>query len=234
MRDWEQMVRQRLGMRREASTLDDEVICEVAHHLEDVFERSREIGLSDKESANIAWNEVTSWPRLARKIHRAKGGTTMLKDRIQRLWLPGIVPAFLALGLLEGFATFGYRLRTEPWIPAYYARFYFGWLIALPLCGAVSAYWSRRAGGSLANRMSASLFLAEALLVTLLVLFAAQLVLLPLGLEEFHHTSVQWTRFAAELSRAGLTMVVLPAIMLFIGALPFLKERPTSQVRAGT
>lgn len=156
----------------------------------------------------------------------------MLKDRIQRLWLPGIVPAFLALGLLEGFATFGYRLRTEPWIPAYYARFYFGWLIALPLCGAVSACWSRRAGGSLANRMSASLFLAEALLVTLLVLFAAQLVLLPFGLEEFHHTSVQWTRFAVELSRAGLTMVLLPAIMLFIGALPFLKEKSTSQIRS--
>jgi hypothetical protein len=155
MRDWERFVRQRLCARSEAAAPDDEVVCEVAHHLEDVFERSRDSGLSEEDSANIAWNEVRSWPKLAREIDRAKGGTTMLKDRIQRLWLPGIVPAFLALGVLVGFATLGYRLRLQSVSPAYASKFYYGWLIALPLFGAMSAYWSRRAGGSLKDRVAA-------------------------------------------------------------------------------
>jgi len=230
MRDWERMVRQRLGARSEA--LGDEVIREAAHHLEDVFERSRESGLSDENSANIAWNEVRSWPRLAREIHRAKGGTTMLKDRIQRLWLPGIVPAFLALGVLVGFGTLGYKLRLQSLSPTYAAKFYYGWLIALPLFGALSAYWSRRAGGSLPNRVTASLFLAGALLSTFLILFAAQLVLLPFGLGDFHRDNLQWGKFVTEVGRAGLTIVLLPAVMLFVGAIPFLREKRTPEIGA--
>lgn len=156
----------------------------------------------------------------------------MLKDRIQRLWLPGIVPAFLALGVLVAFGTLGYKLRLQSLSPTYASKFYYGWLIALPLFGALSAYWSRRAGGSLANRMAASLFLAEALLATFLILFAAQLVLLPFGLGDFHPENLQWSKFGTELGRTGLTIVFLPAVMLFVGALPFLREKRAAGIGA--
>ena len=149
----------------------------------------------------------------------------MLKDRIQKLWLPGIIPAFLALGVLVAFATVGYKLRLQSPSPSFATKFYYGWLIALPLFGAMSAYWSRRAGGSLGNRVTASLFFAEALLATFVILFAAQLVLLPFGLGGFHRDNLQWSKFVAEIGRAGLTIVFLPAAMLFVGALPFLREK---------
>jgi hypothetical protein len=88
---------------------------------------------------------------------------------------------------------------------------YLPWLISLPLCGAVGAYFSCRAGGGRAARLVAGLF-------PWIALFGLIGFLTVIGrIVPFQH---QWIRFVT-----GLLLVsVPPGIALFLGAVPFLKE----------
>jgi hypothetical protein len=232
MPNWEELVRERLGWRLKDAAMTDDVVRELAHHLDDVFERVHQSGFSEDDAARCAWNEVKNWRRLAREINRAQGGIQMLKGRIQRLWLPAMVPAALAMAVLVTFANVTYKLRLYSIRPTLPAMFYYGSLLVLPAFGALSAYWSRRAGGSVANRVVASLFLPGAMFAAFLILLAAQLVLLPFGLGDFHRGDVPITSVFIEMGRVSLNIFILPAVLLLAGAAPFLHERPAKSLRA--
>ena len=89
------------------------------------------------------------------------------------------------------------------------------WLISQPVVGAVAAYWSRRAGGTVRYQLLAALAPAIALLgVFVLILPFSMIVEKP---------SAPNIRLAAFLILT-VTWVLLPAIPLLLGAAPFLRK----------
>jgi hypothetical protein len=220
MRDWEQLVRERLAALRKKTVLEQEVVHELAQHLEDVSRDWREQGFSEEASAERALAEVKNWPRLARKINEARGGKEMLKQRIQRLWLPGIVPMILAMGILCVGLRTGLNPRTVEISPRAPALLYLAWLLILPGMGALAAYWSRRAGGSVANRAAAALFTSLTMLAIFLV------VLIHTVFEDDHMIDrlAKASSVFMSLMSSSIGGILLPAIALLAGAWPFLRD----------
>ena len=77
----------------------------------------------------------------------------MLKQRIQTLWMPGLVAAILTLAVSIAVGRVASTLFAGPHMAMFV---YGGWLLILTGIGAFAAYWSRRAGGSIANRTAAA------------------------------------------------------------------------------
>jgi cation transporter-like permease len=217
MRDWEQLIRDRLDRRNQPAMIEQEVAEELAYHLEDVFEACREKGLSEEESMGRAWAEVNNWPRLARKINEARGGKEMLKDRIMRMWLPGAVSMTLAMGILLTALWVGRLPRMTEISPRISVYIYVAWLLILPVIGAFAAYWSRRAGGSVVNRAAAALF-------TVATMVAILSTLVYLGLLADH--GIKSPRFLNVFLSSTVGGILIPALALLLGALPFLRRRP--------
>ena len=91
---------------------------------------------------------------------------------------------------------------------------YWPWLAGLPVFGALGAYLSLRAQGSIWARLASAMSPA-------LVMLIVMSVILPFGLAI---DGVGFFRLV--LFGTGLTnWVALPAVALFAGAVPFLRER---------
>ena len=93
-----------------------------------------------------------------------------MNQRTRQLWLPGLINLSIAMFVLM----FEVHKNFHPW---FYIRqsvivpLYVPWLISLPLCGALSAYLSRRAGGSLVARLTTASFPAAAYLAFFALVF---------------------------------------------------------------
>jgi hypothetical protein len=220
MHDWEQMVRERLAGAKPGAEIEQEVAEELAHHLQDVCEAGRQAGLSHEQSTQRAWAEVKNWSRLARKINEARGGNEMLKQRIQRLWLPGIVPMILAMGILCFGLRAGLNPRTVEISPRVPALLYLAWLLILPGMGALAAYWSRRAGGSVANRAAAALFTA----LTMIAISLVVMILAVFADDHMKASSVFMVLLSNTIGGILIAGILLPAVALLAGAWPFLRD----------
>lgn len=244
MRDWGQMLLERLACEKRGAEIEPEVAEELAHHLQDVCEAGLQAGLSQEESARRAWAEVKNWSRLARRINEARGGNEMLKQRIQRLWLPGIATMIAAFGILFAGPWVGMQPRMIEISPRISVFLNLPWLLILPAMGALAAYWSRRAGGSVAIRAAAALFPATTMLVIYLVVLIRPACL---GFSAGHGIDVAAV-FADDGPRASSILMVLvspvegillPAAALLVGALPFLgkgsthRRAPADKLSAG-
>jgi len=217
MRNWEEHIHGRVARSKRCAHLEPEVTEELAHHFEDVCEAGMEAGCSEEESARSALKEVKNWPRLAMQINEARGGTKMLKQRIQTLWLPAMMNMTVAFTvLLGGLMVLNKPLR-GPVMSSNPAPLYLVWLVVLPAMGATAAYWSRRAGGSVAVRATAALFPA----ITMLVTFFA---ILMHAVFVDHDTSS--TNIFMQVGGSAVGAVMLPAAALLVGALPFLRKVP--------
>ena len=99
MRDWRQIARE--GM--ESSSLPpeyrDEVVAELATHLEETYTEESVRGLSHEEAVALALREVEDWKVLRETICRAKSGEGPMNPRTKHFWLPAIGILFAA-GLL--------------------------------------------------------------------------------------------------------------------------------------
>ena len=90
------------------------------------------------------------------------------------------------------------------------------WLFSYLVFGALGAYWSRRAGGSLADRFLAGIFpltlhLATFILPIFVTMFST--------VRRFpEHLEPAW------LLKVAIVWVVIPGVALAIGALPFLRD----------
>jgi hypothetical protein len=92
---------------------------------------------------------------------------------------------------------------------------YWQWLLCLPLIGAFGAYWSRRAGGKLLERVLAASFHILGLTCVMALIFCIALVL------DFRVSlSLRLVGFAVYVLGWGIT----PCFLLLLGALPFLKQ----------
>jgi hypothetical protein len=155
MRDWRDVVRQKLAALALEPEEKREVFEELAEHLEETYQSLLRQGISEQSATQRALSEVSDWNDLRRKIDSARKKENNMSDRVKQFWLPSIVTLVLSMGLLALIQIFG----PKPWLfgwngssrwpfvaPA--LMVYVPWLLSLPLIGAMGAYLSNRAGGS--------------------------------------------------------------------------------------
>ncbi len=220
MPDWKELVRQRMLALNLPHDAKEEVISELAAHLEEIFEAARIKGLNEAEAFQRALQEVTDWHVLAADIRDLKFEEEFVNDRTKNLWLPGMVTLLGASLLLMLLQFVGFRPHLV-WMGNTAMLFYWPWLALLPVFGALGARLSQRARGTIWARLSAVLSPA-------LVMLAAMAASLPFGLAI---DGVSFFRLV--LFGIGVTnWVVLPALALLLGALPFLRESPGLTTRS--
>ncbi len=136
-----------------------------------------------------------------------------MNHRTRSLWLPALI-TLLAASMSLAVTQF---LRVQPrlvWIGGWGMTFYWPWLASLPLFGALGAYFSQRAEGSLRTRLAVGLSPAFTMLIVMTVI-------LPWALAIDGFRLFRLVGFAL-----GLTnWVLIPAGVLLLGALPFLRPR---------
>ena len=212
MPDWQRMVRERLDELRIAPQLQEEVVSELASHLEDIRVTALRNGMSEPEAVAKALEEVPDWTALNQEIAAAKEGP--MKERTLQLWLPGMT-------MLTGAAIFQVLLLkvippaswVQPNAPLVLGCF---WLLMYVAFGALGAYWSRRAGGDSSMRMLAGAFPgALHLAIFICVILASYLP---------QARSSEYLQFNFQL-KVFFSFVVVPGIALVAGTLPFLRER---------
>lgn len=208
MPDFERELQQRLGRLRLSPHAEEEVISELAEHLEDAYNSHLATGIISEEAEMRALREIPDGRKLARKIQHAKRGEENMNNRTKQFWLPALVTSLLGTGLLAIFQYAGMRpivLRTPV---EQFTTLYFPWLLSLPAFGFLGAFWSRRAGGAIPTRLFAGSFLS-------LIYFAVPWLFVPIAMLMDHETPhmVPFTWFL-------LNWAVLPGLALLLGALP--------------
>jgi hypothetical protein len=153
MRDWREVVGQKLAGLALEPEEKREVLEELAEHLEETYQSLRRQGISEQDAAQRALSEVSDWNDLRRKIDSARKKENNMSDRVKQFWLPSLLTLLLSMGLLMLIQFLG----PSPWVVARksgwlliapVAVVYLPWLISLPVIGAMGAYLSNRAGGS--------------------------------------------------------------------------------------
>jgi hypothetical protein len=115
MRDWSKIVREKLESRGLPAAQFDEVIRELAAHLEECYAQARCEGLLDDAALERTLQEVEDWPALAEDIRRAKPQEVDVNHRTKTVWLPGIAILF-GTGLLLVFLDRAASLQRIIWI----------------------------------------------------------------------------------------------------------------------
>jgi hypothetical protein len=193
MLDWEKLVSRRLAQLALDERERQEVITELAGHLEETYEAYRQKEASHDEAIRCALLQVNNWDTLQQEIHIARTKENAMNARTSRLWVPSLVTlatsfitlvAFGFLGLPPG--PLGSRPHHEEWSSHLITGIRSGqdtvneytiWLMVLPFVGALGARLSRRAGGTLRDVIISGVFPALAWLTIVLIVlsFAASL-----------------------------------------------------------
>jgi hypothetical protein len=230
--DWQKLVHDRFADQRYGAEIEPEVTEELAHYLQDFFEAGIDKGVPEREAARCALAEVRNWGRLARKINHARNGGQMFKQRIQALWMPGFAAAILTVAA----SLTVNRVASTVFAGPHIAMFVYGaWLLFLTGIGALAAYWSRRAGGSIAKRTAAALLPAALILGALGALVTNPDLKMAVIASVFSPCGVRIPGMLSAIPNSVVGGILLPAVALLAGALPFLREKPMgSDLRAGT
>lgn len=217
------LVRERIGDVGGRPAERDDVVSELAGHLEDSCEAMRAEGVGESEAMARALAEAADWLALASRIRNARRGPAAINDRTRQLWLPGLASLTAANLLLMGLA---YRSlepgplseRSTAWFPGLaLMAAYLPWLAAQPLVGALGAWLSERAGGGRAMRLCAGLFPS-------IVMLACWGIFIPASAALERNDWVLRHPFSIALGAIGW---VAPAVTgLLLGALPFLRMPP--------
>lgn len=222
MPNWRQLARARLGGLSLDPDREDEIVTELAHHLEDLYEDWCQRGVAAEEATARALDAVPDWAELRREIQYAEQGDDAMNQRTRNLWLPGMVTLAFSWGLLRLFYWAGLRPRII-WMDEHaFLWFSLPWLLVLPTIGALGAYWSRRVGGRPWERLLAGAFPA----VVWTVLFIA---FFPVAVLVDSHVSL--VRQLSTLASFLLSSCVVPGAALLAGTLAFLKDHPREPAR---
>jgi hypothetical protein len=204
MRDWEQLVAERLAQIDETPEVQREVVAEIAAHLEECHLELLNAGSSDPEGHTLA--QVSDWNAFCRNIRRAKEGRMSFAQRVA---MPGAAAVIVALAVLK--LCVSLLVAPEPcgpdgWCISISADgpAYLPWLATLPLAGALAAGLARWMGARPSQRLMAAVFPA-------LYLGAETVVMVLLYGGFFWRIPIYW--------------VIIPAIACAIGATPFLGGR---------
>ena len=215
MPNWREIVRPKLAPLGLDAKREEEIITELAGHLEDLHEDLVRQGKSTSEAAQLALSTDADWDEVRREIQVAANEEVMMNYRVKALWLPGACTIALSgvfLRLLQ------IRSAPAPYViwPTHDIPLviYWRWLLCLPLIGALGAYWSRRAGGKLLERALAASSPALAWLC-----FPGVFIPFVLVFQWIAHHNALLVPAALFL----LDWVVLPGAALLLGALPFFR-----------
>ncbi len=199
--DWKKEVREHLADIDLPAEAKEDVISELAAHLED----------SDEDTNLAAKDELSmpKWRQLSLAISRAKRGNPMNLRR--SLWLPMFVNLMLTssfINLADWFGRIDLRIYRSDHIPLTPQM----WLLALPFCGATAAFLAKRADGSTIVRLIAAL-------TPCAVWFTVPFLLELLFLSFPHSLGAISLR---SLAVSSFALIALPAPALLLGAAPFL------------
>lgn len=213
MPDFQRLVRERLGKLRLDSAQQEEIIAELAGHLEETYDQLRAKGLCKSDALQRSLEEEANWRQLSRKIQSAKREGYM-NNRTKQFWLPAMVGLAISEGV--SFAV-GFAVARNPHLALIGPKLiYLPWMASMPFAGAAAAYLSRRGGSKRKTLIAASLFPA---VMALCYVSSGIAITVVTGARIFARP--QW--FYA--SMALCVGVVVPAGLLLLGSLPFLKER---------
>ncbi|HKF02067.1 MAG TPA: permease prefix domain 1-containing protein [Candidatus Sulfotelmatobacter sp.] len=209
MLDWKKLVRKRLSTQDLPHGTRDDIVAELAIHLDETYEHALSKGLTRGAAIKIALQEVGDWRVLATEIDSARCKEGPMNHRTKSFWLPVLITLLGASVSLEATQFAGLQPQLV-WVGNMGVTFYWPWLASLPIFGAAGAYLTRRAAGQTSMRLAACLSPA-------LVMLVAMFLLLPWVLAGFH-------LFRLMLFGLGLiNWVGIPAAALLLGALPFLR-----------
>ena len=225
MRNWQELVRQRLAGLELDSAEKEEVQTELALHLEESHEDLRKQGVSEDESVQRALSQVTNWHDLQRRIFIAKRRGPFMKKRVYQLWIPGFLTLILSVVLQMMLQKLGFRVRMVGGGPNA-ILFYVPWLAGLPFFGALGAYLSSRAGGPRGTMVLASVFPVLALAGAFVFLFPFDVIVKWIIGSEVDTFAV----VATTILRDGTGWLLLPGVALLVGGLVanLLIGRPSS------
>ena len=225
MPDWQKIVSEHLATLPLENLAREEVITELAGHLEETYEGLRKSGVSDAESSRQTLSSVSDWKDLQHRIYSARKENTM-NNRAARVWLPSLVTLVVSLALMIPLAFVGLNpgpLTEQGWRPLipgaapighgmYVFSDYTVWLMALPLVGALGARVSNRAGGTKKLIVLSGVFPALAWLIVLVSVLSFSSVRL-------HNLDI----ITAPIGPLGVltALVFAPAACLLIGVLAY-------------
>jgi hypothetical protein len=236
MPDWKKVVRERLGPFALPQESEESIVAELSAHLEDDCQEGRRDGLSESEASARILSEI-QWNRLARGIRSAMKEESV-NNRTKTLWLPAIVNlmgAAVLLIILEKVGAHSRMIQDGHLVLARLAARHIGaakeltvidliadiplllWLFALPLSAAAGSLMAKRAQAPTSIRLIVGLAPS---LVWLCVFVA---MALEFELDRWQFPSglpLEPTYFAL----SAFVWVVLPAVPLLLGTLPFLRE----------
>ena len=216
MPDWKKLVEDRMSALDLPPAAQQNVIDEVAAHLEELNETAQAQSLSEEDAVEFALQEVGDWHVLAANIQRAKSEDFM-NHRTKSLWLPGLLTLLGASASLMLIQLAGLQPRLV-WFAHTGVLLYWHWLATLPMFGALGAYLSQRVQGSIEARLAAGLSPALVMLITMCMI-------LPWGLAIDGFAFFRLVLFGIGL----INWVLLPGVALLLGAAPFLRETGVSR-----
>lgn len=133
MPDWNKLVREHLQPYQAPHR--EEVVTELAAHLEETYEAARSQGLTESAALELTLQEVCDWRVLAANIHRAKSEENpMNQQRTRKLWLPTLATITLTAVLLVVFD----RIHASPLavgLGHLAMMLQLAWFAAMPLLG---------------------------------------------------------------------------------------------------
>ncbi len=220
--DWKAIVRERMSASGPSCDAREEVIAELAGHLEETYEAALTQGITEDAALEFTLQEVNDWRVLAANIRRAQLKEDPMNERTRTMWLPAMASLAGAALLLLIVQKLGVQPRVG-WVQDTAQQkmamvFYLPWLIALPVFGALGALLAGRSQASKLHRVIAGTAPALAMLGSFAVLLPVSLVLDRTA----HLSGFPWGYFALTV----LNWVGLPALALLLGALPFLRDSP--------
>jgi hypothetical protein len=223
--DWRQLTAEKLSALDLDAAEREEIVSELAAHLEDLYQQYRERGLPESRAIASALDDVSDWRELGRKIRRARRKENEMNQRTKAVWIPGLISLTVASGVLALLQVWGVRPHIVWTRSGLALLFYIPWLAAQPVFGAAGAYLSRRLGGTRTERLVAAIFPSIAMFLAFCGLLAILAVLNVFGIGD-HISAMNVIRF---LELYGSLWVVVPGFALALGALPFLAEPRAEQ-----
>ncbi len=115
MPNWSKLVREKFESPGLPPAHRDDVIRELAAHLEESYAQARSEGLPDDAAVEHTLQQVEDWHVLAEDIRRAKPQEADMNHRTKTVWLPGIAILF-GTGLLLVFLDRATSLQRFIWI----------------------------------------------------------------------------------------------------------------------
>jgi hypothetical protein len=220
MPDWSRLISERMGVLALSGAVRDEVVAELATHLEELYQACRARGASESQAIEIALSQATDWQELGREISDIKNEEAGMNDRSKQLWLPGLVTLTASMVWLMMLQRVNWNLGSSWFQESPPLMAYLMWLITQPVFGAAGAYLSRRNGGTLIARLAAGIFPSIALLGLLIfITFTGFFV---------ERNPFLW-KHPAFFALVVFPWAILPAISLLIGVVPFVKMTKPKQ-----